>query len=102
MLASLPSIAQSLPGKPVVNPCLTVTQRQRLADSLATLPVVRKAAREFRLSADAYAGQVQVEKQLKVDALVQADEYKGKAQRRGLVNVLLGLVIAAITYVAIQ
>jgi hypothetical protein len=66
LAASLPSIAQSLPG----SPCLTLSQRQRLADSLATLPVVRQAA----------------------------DAWKGKARKRGLLNALLLAGLSGLGY----
>lgn len=78
--------------------CLSVPQRQRLADSMATLPVVRRAAQQYRLSADAYAGALVAQQRLSTDAALQASAWKATARKRGLLNLLLVAGLGGLGY----
>ena len=102
LAASLPLTAQSQPGKPAETVCLTIPQRQRLADSLAVLPVVREAGQQFRRSADAYAGALVAQQRLTTDQAAQAQQWKQRARKRGFLNWVMAGVLAGSAYLYLQ
>lgn len=120
LLVSATSIAQSLPGKPLGSvpavPCLTLNQRVRLGDSLAMLPRVRRAAREYRTAADTatkaanvarysarnFSNALVAQQRLTTDASAQATSWKSKARRRGLLNWLFIAAAGGLTYLSIK
>lgn len=101
------------PAAPI--PCLTANQRQHLADSLARLPQLRRAAQEFRYAADtAYDAAVKAKRaatgfasalvaQQKVSTAyaTERNEWKAKARRRGLLNWLFVALASGALYAAV-
>ena len=79
-----------------------MAQRQRLADSLATLPLVRQAAWQYRLSAEDYRAAVLTQRELTTDARAQATNWKARARKRGLLNYLLLALVGSLTYFSIR
>lgn len=90
-------------------PCLTVTQRVRLGDSMAMLPRVRRAAVEYRTAAEvaqrtsADATRALATQQGMTNAMVvESQRWKGKARRRGLLNWLFIAAGGSLTYLSVR